>query len=115
MDEKIKEAFKTIVEVLIEIETKGVSASGLVLTCPHAVFKDALATLEEKINAREAIEGGLGNIFLQVLEDNLIKIREKDKDYFLGKNLKKKKADWITRKVMRGAFGHEKNQPRDAY
>ena len=117
MDEKIKEAFKKIAEVLIGVEAKSVSASGFVLPCPRAVFKDALATtLEGKISAREAIEDGLGIVFIQVLEDNHIETKEKDKNYFLGKNLKKqrKQATWITPEVIRGAFGHEKSQPRDA-
>lgn len=120
MDEKIKGAFKKIVEDLTEIakaESEGISDPDYLLLYPRSVFMDALAMLKEEISVGEAIDKGLGNIFLQVIDDSSAEIRKRDRSFFLEKKKKnnKERASWITQKVLRGAYGHEKNQPRDAY
>lgn len=118
MDEKIKEAFKEIVESLIEMiksEIEGISGPGCILFYPRSVFMDALGMFEKKISVKEAIDEGLGNIFIQALDNSTIKTRKKDRSFFLTKKKRnKKRANWITPKVMEEAFGHGKRQPKDA-
>jgi len=112
MDAKIKEAFEKVAKGLIEIikaNDEGVSSSECLLVYPRSVFMEVLQMLEEKISVKEAIDEGLGSIFLQILDCSNIKTKKKDRGFFLKKKKRnKKKAAWITKDVIRGAIIHEK-------
>lgn len=115
MDEEIK-AFRKIVVNLLEVEEIDAGTPIASLTLPKSLFMDAVRTLKKGASLTEGELLLLGKEFLSVLDEKSVEIPDKDRNFFLGKNLKKKKGkkDWKTAEIWRGAFGHEKRQPRDA-
>ena len=112
MDEEIREAFREVAKGLIKIikaNDESMSSPECLLLYPRSVFMDVLQMFEEKISVKEAIEKGLGSIFLQVLDCSSIRTKQKDRGFFLNKKKRnKKKAAWITQEVTRGALTHER-------
>jgi len=113
ISEEIK-VFRIIIGNLLDIEIDGGEPTGLLAlralcaTAIHALKRGSFLTDGDIIL--------LGKEFLSVLDEKEIIISKKNRDYFLGKNLKKKKRkDWKTEIVWKGAVAHEKRQPRDAY
>jgi len=107
MIEEEREAFRKIVQRLLdeeeitgEIPTKLALPRSLFLSAVHMLKRGRYLTRDDILFlARE---------FLSVLNGRKITITKKDSDFFLGKNIKKKKSDWKTKNVWKGAFAHEK-------
>ncbi len=109
------QAFRIIAIDLLWMETADGKSPGLI--APRALFSSAVHALKRGTSFSKEEILLLMKEFLSVLDEKKIEIPDKDRNYFLGKNLKRRKkkpANWITPEVMRGAFGHEKRQPRDA-
>ncbi|MBL7155228.1 MAG: hypothetical protein ISS88_01860 [Candidatus Portnoybacteria bacterium] len=116
IDEEIK-TFRKIVNDLLDVKEAATETLIGSLALPKSLFMDAVHMLKRGAFLTEEEILLLAKEFLSVLDEREVEIPEKDRDYFLGKKLRKKKGkkDWKTAEIWRGAYGHEKNQPRDTY
>lgn len=112
MDEEIK-AFRRIANDLLNMAIEEIGSN--VLLAPRTLFSIVISTLRRGSSLSRNEMLLLMKEFLSVLDEKPVRISDKDRNFFLGKNLKKKpREDWKTAEILRGAFGHEKRQPRDA-
>jgi hypothetical protein len=108
------EAFRKIINDLINIEID--EDVPLKLLAPRALCANAIHMLKRGSYLTNGDIFLLNREFLSVLDEREISISRKARDYFSGKGiLKKDRSGWITDKLRRGAWGHEKRQPPDAY
>ncbi len=108
------EAFRKITEDLLDIEIENEGSFGLL--APRALCATAIHELKRGSFLTDGDIFLLNREFMSILDKKNVSVSQKNRDYFLGKNLSEKKnRDWITEEVKKGAYGHEKNQPRDAY
>jgi len=103
-------AFRKIANDLLDVAIEEIDPETRVgLFASRALFASAIHTLKRgtSLSKREMLL--LMKEFLSVLDERPIEIPDKDRDYYLRKNLKKKpRGDWKTQKIWQGAFAHEK-------